>query len=343
MRPLSLKRKWKNYRTIFVITLIVCGCFIFFLDDYIEDKQEFDSNNNNTIFQKVSNTLRELPKSLKPLPELPHPKIVIPWRKRLKLDTDPEGYVETPDPMIHVITYADKCCFNRIKEFCKGIQDIGKVNTCQIANLEWLDQAFRAKNEYILSQHRGAGYWLWKSYIILKKLKDPSVRWGDFVLYMDIGSSLIGDATILSREANRQKKHFLLFSSVFIPNFKFVKRDAFVMMGCDEPKCYNAMQLDAARSFWRKTNISIQLVEEWNYWAQNSSVLTDDPSKNPNLDGFQDHRHDQSVISLLQVIHDIETHNDISQNTMELKDQWNQGHHNNSPWDKIVDHHRNKS
>ena len=51
----------------------------------------------------------------------------------------------------------------------------------------------------------------------------------------------------------------------------------------------------------RKSTESFSFISEWLTYAQDSRALTDDPNVlgKDNYDGFIDHRHDQSILSLL--------------------------------------------
>ena len=54
-----------------------------------------------------------------------------------------------------------------------------------------IDPAFLNANRFTFSQPRGAGYWLWKPYFILRTLitLDP----GDWLMYTDSGMSFVRD------------------------------------------------------------------------------------------------------------------------------------------------------
>ena len=63
-----------------------------------------------------------------------------------------------------------------------------KGDECHAYDATVMDEQFRQKNQHILSQGRGAGYWLWKPYIIYKWLTDPSMEDDNsYVIYSDAG------------------------------------------------------------------------------------------------------------------------------------------------------------
>ncbi len=67
-----------------------------------------------------------------------------------------------------------------------------------------LPVAFRVENEAILTQARGAGYWLWKPFIILETLsKLPP---GAALVYSDAGRGLAGTMTFFDGLPSRGRR-----------------------------------------------------------------------------------------------------------------------------------------
>ena len=58
-----------------------------------------------------------------------------------------------------------------------------------------IDDDFYTRNKFILDQKRGAGYWLWKPYII--KDAFSTVNDGDYVFYVDSGAFFIDYTPLL--------------------------------------------------------------------------------------------------------------------------------------------------
>lgn len=52
-------------------------------------------------------------------------------------------------------------------------------------NVSIMTEAFREKYRHILGLKRGAGYWMWKPYVILKTLLDEAT-WGDYLCYVSM-------------------------------------------------------------------------------------------------------------------------------------------------------------
>ena len=143
----------------------------------------------------------------------------------------------------------------------------------------------------ILTQKRGAGYWLWKPYIILKTLQ--SMTDGDFLMYADAGSEYIADVSPLFDVLEADKRDYVFFRLPYKQS-AWTKRDAFVLTGdtlceinltsgCDNSLCQSQLQLNAAFHLWRKSADSIRFVEQWLEFCKDPRILTDIPNEMVNL------------------------------------------------------------
>ena len=82
---------------------------------------------------------------------------------------------------------------------------------------------------------------------------------------------------------------------------KFTKRDAFILLGVDTPFYAETGQFNAAFQIYRKTTFTEYFLKEYLYYAQDKRIITDDSNEmgEENYPEFKDHRHDQSILSLL--------------------------------------------
>lgn len=90
------------------------------------------------------------------------------------------------------ITYADRCCNESFSKALKAAHDPGGFDVVIGYRKEVMKDAFREKYKDILERPRGAGYWLWKPYVILKTLVED-MDWGDYLCYVDADSHSITD------------------------------------------------------------------------------------------------------------------------------------------------------
>jgi len=175
-----------------------------------------------------------------------------------------------------------------------------------------IDRVFRRRNAAVLKRRRGAGNWLWKPYFIRRTL--DAVGSNDVVFYCDSGAVFIDSARPLIDLAVGRAGGVLLFELQNVER-AWTKRDAFVILGCDEPWYHESPQRMATFSVWRKDREATTLVEEWLEGCQDERVLTDSPNMcgRPNLEGFVEHRFDQSVLSLLSKRAGVPAYRDPSQ------------------------------
>jgi hypothetical protein len=158
------------------------------------------------------------------------------------------------------------------------------------------------RHSKILGQRRGAGYWLWKPYIILKTLEQASE--GDAIMYLDSDNRVRANLTPLL-DLVSDERPIILFRNHGHLNRCWTKRDCFVLMGCDSSKYHESEQIDAAHVLFRNCETSRAFVAEWLSWCEDERILTDTPNTCglPDTAGFREHRWDQSVLSLLAVKH----------------------------------------
>ena len=157
-----------------------------------------------------------------------------------------------------------------------------------------LDEAFKARNEKILKQPRGAGYWIWKPYIIWKTL--CQVAPNDFVVYSDTGTALRQSLIPLLNKA--YKSDIMLLES-YHTNKRYIKRDVYHLMGISE-KARDDTQLSATMVIAKNTPKARAFFKAWALLMEDERLATDMPSTlTKEHTFFVDHRHDQAVLTLL--------------------------------------------
>lgn len=237
------------------------------------------------------------------------------------------------------ISYGNEQYYKSLDVLKQTSLEVGKVDEviCYKESDLKLTEFWR-KNSFILNQPRGAGYWIWKPYIILQTLEQ--LNEGDVVLYTDGGMSVIDNLNPLFNITLESSKYGrMLFQ---IPgghiNKTFTKRDCFILMGCDEKKYYDGNLTNGAISLWKKTPENIEYLKEYLRYLRDPRIVTDAPNMmGPNLIEFKDHRHDQSVLSLMSIKYNLELYRDPTQWGEEDRPKFP-----NSPYPQLFNHHRNK-
>lgn len=200
------------------------------------------------------------------------------------------------------LSYATGNFIEARDQLCQSAIDVG-FDIAIAKTYDDLDQKFRDKNHGILSQTRGAGYWLWKPQIILQELQ--KLDKDDVLVYSDAGRSTYYQFRSFPKHCiSLTKKHgFLLGPTIgqHGPMSKWTKRDAFVLLDMDKPEIHILSPIQATYSFWTPCKEAFDFLEDWLNACKDPRILTDMPNTQglPNLDDFKDHRHDQSILSLL--------------------------------------------
>ena len=132
------------------------------------------------------------------------------------------------------------------------------------------------------------------------------LRDGDFLLYCDAGCRLVAPVNPLVEAAVQTGQWLTPFQSGFTSKERhWTKRDAFLLLGCDSLRYAETPQRMGGFSLWRRCEESMAFCREWLRWVGHPLALTDLGNRlgEPNHGGFVEHRHDQSLFSLLTKRH----------------------------------------
>ena len=160
-------------------------------------------------------------------------------------------------------------------------------------------------NEFILSQKRGYGYWIWKSYIIKKTMEQ--LKDGDIIMYLDSGCE-IGypsqdlipdffdyvkkDKIIGSLARNEQTNKYDIEKN-------WTKMDLIEELNIIDENLLDSPQHQAGLLMIEVCQKTIDLVNLWYKICCRYELIDDSCSKISNCINFVEHRHDQSIFSLL--------------------------------------------
>ena len=161
-----------------------------------------------------------------------------------------------------------------------------------------LDKEFLEKNKGLFSQKKGAGYWLWKPWIILKTLQ--TVPENAIVIYADSGFVFHSPLHPLIDLAAEHPIILVDYDPSLHGNLgQITKRETLVKMGCDTPAFRKGKHLWAAFGIFQNTPESRAFVKRWLDYCCDNSILTDTPSMLPEYPEFRGHAHDESILSTL--------------------------------------------
>jgi hypothetical protein len=94
---------------------------------------------------------------------------------------------------------------------------------------------------------------------------------------------------------------------------------------------------NGAVSVWEKNDVNIEFLKEWQRYLRDPRIVTDENNMyGINFPEFKDHRHDQSVLTILCTKYNYKLFRDPTQWGNEEKDKFI-----NSPYPQLFYHHRN--
>lgn len=233
----------------------------------------------------------------------------------------------------HHINYANNG-YLKAQEFCSQTAKEVGFDSIDSYKFSDIDSDFYNKNKQILDQPRGAGYWLWKSYFLNKKLNE--INNGDILVYSDSGSYYKSSVQPLIDLIKKEESGVLSFELLGLLEKQYTKRDAFKLMNLDIPEYVDSSQREATYIWIIKNEFTTNLISEYLKYAQDPQIITDDKSED-NYPEFIDHRHDQSIWSLLCKKYKIPGHRLISQHGNHLVKDFP-----NDTYGEITLHHRNR-
>lgn len=253
--------------------------------------------------------------------------------------------------MIYMVNYATRRFYKSQEKLKRSALRFGVDKVMSFREKDLIRTAFYNKNKKLLRQPRGGGYWIWKPYFILKVMS--KIKENDIVIYCDSGMEVVKRLDPLFNICKR-KGGIMLFRTHSLLNKAWTKRDCFVLMKCDSPKYWNEEQLMGSFSVFVNNAKNRKFVKEWLAYCCNKNIISDAPNRSglKNFREFKDHRHDQSVLSLLAVKHNIEVYRAPCQHGDRYKmkkfrhsgecTKYSSKPYNNSPYDTLLNHHRNR-
>lgn len=161
---------------------------------------------------------------------------------------------------------------------------------------------FYEKNKAILDQPRGAGYWLWKPYFILKALKQYPDN--AIIVYADSGVVFSKPLTPLFKMLEETPLIFV-GNGRPVPLRRHLKKEArnILDIADDDPRL-DAEKIWAFFIVMKNTPQVRALMEEWLKMCERKELVTDDPFDPKNQEEiFDSHLHDEAMLSFVVATH----------------------------------------
>jgi hypothetical protein len=160
---------------------------------------------------------------------------------------------------------------------------------------------FYIQYKNILDNKIGAGYWLWKPFIIceaLKKIDDD-----DFLIYADNSMYFIKDPSPLLNICNKNNGILLFKHGDNNTTIKLTQRGTYDAMNLDFDKYKDKIMIASNIQIYQKNKLSINFTEELLNNCCNPKALIDNIKDED--DRFKKHMYDMSILSLLAAKYNI--------------------------------------
>ena len=166
------------------------------------------------------------------------------------------------------------------------------------------DTEFWSKHgDFVSSNPRGYGYWLWKSYLIKKIL--ATISDDDIIVYADAGCTMnLKGKLRLLEYIEMCKMHESGNVSFQLTHMEecWTKNDIWKHLGGSQTELSSG-QLVGGIFILRKCKKVVDLVNKWYETGSMYHLIDDSPSITPNIPEFKENRHDQSIWSILRKQH----------------------------------------
>jgi len=202
------------------------------------------------------------------------------------------------------ITFADKKLSPTLKRIKKEAKDSGFFDAINVFNEDTFDSEFwKQHGDWIRSNPRGFGYWIWKPYLIQRELSKMDV--GDILVYLDAGC-------VINKDARKRYDEYLEMLTETKPIICFDHERCFEKQYCksdllayldllNDSVFLNSKQKMSGLLIIKKSEVSKTIINSWYQIMAHNTFLIDDTisGKIEENSEFIDHRHDQSVFSAL--------------------------------------------
>ena len=178
----------------------------------------------------------------------------------------------------------------------------------------WDEERLAAQPEYQslpdrLKSGRGHGFFWWKPFIIRKAVDESKL--GDLVFYSDCGRYDGGFRLGAGAKYLIERFHQTGFTGVEVPQFGpaklWTRVECFSGSGCDILKFGDLPQVQATFTLWKNTPINNRALAEWESACRNP-IWVADPVGDELINQllcFKEHRHDQSLLTLITRKHSL--------------------------------------
>lgn len=198
----------------------------------------------------------------------------------------------------YFVNYATESFFTAQENSVKSAKKAG-FDVILPKRPEDISNKFITDNMLIMSQKKGAGLCLWKSYFI-RDIMLNSMEDDDFIMYMDSSDEFNdGLKNFALSHLNSQKQFFV---GTVYKNRSFTSTRCFRVLGCDSDKYWDARMVEAGCIGMIKTEYNIHFLTKWHECCRiPEAIMIPENRDGETHKEFIRHTYDQSILSILIV------------------------------------------
>ncbi len=158
---------------------------------------------------------------------------------------------------------------------------------------DMIDPKFLEKHKDTFSKKHGAGYWIWKPWVIQDALK--KIPENAYVFYCDSGFVFKGDVSPILDLLKTKDMVLMTYTNkeLYGPLSKTTKEEAFIKTGCDTQECRNFYLLWAGMIFMKNTPATRSFIQKWLTYCEDPELLGPESKYLPSR-----HNYDQSLLGV---------------------------------------------
>ena len=200
----------------------------------------------------------------------------------------------------HFITFGNEPWHKSVDQLCIEARELRVFDTVH-GYKEWDLSEYQL--DFSKRNPRGFGFWTWKSELCLKRLEQ--IDSGDVVLYADAGCIFnpAAKARLLEYAILAQEHGIVGFQMTHIERI-WTKRELLRYFQCEHRQdILQSGQVEATAFIFCKNDHIERFMRSWNMIPKVNPVLVNDELTTAQFPEFREHRHDQSIFSLIMKLH----------------------------------------
>jgi len=199
---------------------------------------------------------------------------------------------------VYFITFGNEPWHASVQCLCEEARESGVFDVVRGYKESDLDEWNRT---YCDNNPRGYGHWIWKSYVCLKTLEEAEED--DVIIYADAGCVLNHSAKQRLYEyidmVTKSPYGIIGFQMTHVERH-WTKRELLHKFECDNRSdILDSGQIEATAFVLRKCPHAVDIIREWNSISKQDPFYINTTTVVQQHEGFREHRHDQSIFSLL--------------------------------------------